>query len=176
MEARMETKRSLILLGNATWREMAKEWCTICTTGYKMWIENKILLPDPGFDYPSIMSSDAKVLIVRTPWTTLDPIHRPRLSGFSKRTVKELFTARSVTALVLRNQPLTEEVICEAHRVLLQCTEHQKAAGVYRTTNVGAIGNAELSIESDDKWAKRKESWNLYLVQKIKESHRCCCC
>jgi prophage maintenance system killer protein len=61
-------------------------------------------------------------------------------------------------ALVLRNQPLTEEVICETHRILLQHTEHQNEAGVYRTSDVGATGNAELSIESDDEWAKRKET------------------
>lgn len=54
--------------------------------------------PFPTLIIPSTTSStDANVLIVKTPQATLDPIHRLRLNGISKRTVKELFTARSVT-------------------------------------------------------------------------------
>jgi hypothetical protein len=150
-----------MLLGNAMWGEMAKEWCTICTPCYKMWMENEILLPNPGFDYPidhvfRCESSDCQDSLGNTRSDT-----SAALKLFSKRTVKELFTARSVTALVLRNQPLTEEVICEAHRILLQHTEHQHEAGIYRATEVEAT-EPELQaghhrFEAMARWQKQRD-------------------
>jgi hypothetical protein len=64
-------------------------------------------------------------------------------------------------ALVLQNQPLTEEVICEAHRILLQHTEHQHEAGIYRATEVEATGPelqaGDHRFEAMARWGKQRD-------------------
>jgi len=72
----------------------------------------------------------------------------------TKEIVQHAFAMKHlVERMVIRNEPLSEEMLKETHRILMRDSEHEECGGVYRVADEAASHG--LRLETDEEYEKR---------------------